>query len=307
MCVASLISQTCSCCPFLLNSSVPAQSFLRIRDVNLDGQLSNECTVVRDLGFDVGQAIVRKADKLKAVITGLSGNSVTINVEDGPISGLAQVAARSFRQGEWKILKTAPEPPLEVSDCRLHSALHSREMKIGHVRGKVFSVLLSLENKHKQVLSGIKMTIKPQRDVIATRVFQPGKLVLVPCTYKIEARGEPAAGSIPLGEIEGIKFQLAPCYQGPDKDGSLEQAYLQPFWSVRVTHEAAKANVELRPVLSYDENNDKINVPLLQNTKDIYVDDVLLQFVPKKEKRVSVEPLVPLPEPAKRRRTKGSG
>lgn len=267
-----------------------------------EGNVSQQIALVKEMGFDVGSRILRKQDKCQAVITAMNDDKVTLEVEDGPISGSAQVSAASFRKGEWKLYKGKVEPPLELPNCCDHSALKSQEMQIQLVRGKVFQELFKAEQKHAAVLKHIKMQIKPHREVKANQLFNPGKLLLVPCTFKLETRGTPAAGSIPLGKIKGIKVALCPCYQGPDKDGCMDEAFLQPFWFVKPTHDPDKVNMELTTIFGPDDANDSCSIPLLRNTKDVYVDDVLMRYVAKEKKQVEVEPLAPI---AKRQRMKG--
>ena len=64
----------------------------RIRDVDDDGKVSEEVSLVRELGFEVGQAVMRKQDKIKGTIEAMAGDKITINVDDGPITGRAHVS-----------------------------------------------------------------------------------------------------------------------------------------------------------------------------------------------------------------------
>ena len=134
-------------------------------------------------GFEVGQAVMRKQDKIKGTIEAMAGDKITINVDDGPITGRAHVSTEGFRKGQWKILKTKPEPPLEVLDCSLYSALASEEFKICVTKGQIFKTLLDMEEKHKRVLACVKMTLKPHRMSLHSRPF-----LLVNCALCLAAR-----------------------------------------------------------------------------------------------------------------------
>lgn len=276
----------------------------RIRDVNIDGKVSEEVSLVRELGFEVGQAVMRKQDKIKGTIEAMAGDKITINVDDGPITGRAHVSTEGFRKGHWKVLKTKPEPPLEVLDCSLYSALASEEFKICVTKGQILKTLFDMEEKHKKVLACVKMTLKPHRDVIALKAFPVGKLCLVPCSTKIETRDKLAAGSVSLGTINGTMFQVCSYFVGPDKDQNFDKAFLQPFWSVRVTHDPDKANVSIEPQLDLSTTNQNFTIPVMRNIKEVAANDVLLRYVQKDKPEVQVEPLVP--EPKRRRTGKGS-
>lgn len=273
---------------------------LRVRDRDQDGQLlTEEASLVAELGFRVGQPVIRKQDKVTATIVALKGDKVTLDICDGPISGTATVSAESFRKGQWKILKSVPEAKLEVTDVPAHSALNSQEMTMAHTRGKIIDKLLQLEKQHKTVLTGVKVQLKPVRDVIAVQKFSIGALCLVPCTFKVESKEKAPPQSIPIGMIRGIKFQLASCFVGPDKDGSLDHSFIQPFWLIRSTHHQEKANMELVGSLNEDYDNSGLAVPLFKNIKVIADGDVLLRYAPKEEKKEDLDDLVPV----KRRKT----
>ena len=276
----------------------------RIRDVDDDGKVSEQVAFVRELGFAVGQAVMRKQDKIKGTIEAMAGDKITINVDDGPLTGRAHVSTEGFRLGHWKVLKTRPEPPLEVPDCSPYSALASQEFNMCVTKGQIFKILLDMEEKHKKVLAGVKMTLKPHRDIIALKAFPVGKLCLVPCSTKIETRDKLAAGSVSLGTINGTMFQLGSYFVGPDKDQNFDNAFLQPFWSVRVTHDPDKANVSIQPQLDLATDNSNFTIPVMRNIKELAANDVLLRYVQKDKPEVQVEPLVP--EPKRRRTAKGS-
>ena len=99
-------------------------------------------------------------------------------------------------------------------------------------------------------------------------------------------------------------FQLGSHFVGPDKDGSFDKAFLQPFWSVRVTHDPEKANVVIEPLIDLATDNSSLRIPVIRNTKEVEVEDVLLRYVQKDKPQVQLEPLVP--EPKRRRTGKGT-
>ena len=99
-------------------------------------------------------------------------------------------------------------------------------------------------------------------------------------------------------------FQLGSYFVGLDKDQNFDNAFLQPFWSVRVTHDPDKANVSIQPQLDLATDNSNFTIPVMRNIKELAANDVLLRYVQKDKPEVQVEPLVP--EPKRRRTAKGS-
>ena len=97
---------------------------------------------------------------------------------------------------------------------------------------------------------------------------------------------------------------MGSCFVGPDKDQNFDKAFLQPFWSVRATHDPDKANVSIEPQFDLATNNPNFTIPVMRNIKELAANDVLLRYVQKDKPEVQVEPLVP--EPKRRRIGKGS-
>ena len=257
--------------------------------------MKSEVDLVKEMGFAVGMSIYRKKDKVLGTIKAMQGDTITIEVDDGPISGEATVSAQSFRKGDWKVNKKKPEPNL-MAPCCAHNGLTSKEMKIGVTKGKIMQTLLDLEKQHENKLDKVIMQVKPQRLVRATEVIKKGKLTLVPRSYKIETRDECAAGSVALGVIDGQKYQLAPRIQ-VQQEGGLDESFLHPFWMVRTTNKADEANMKIVNTLKVDAKNNEVKIPIMQNIVDISLDETLKRYVEPKA-GPPVEPLVP----AKRRR-----
>ena len=90
--------------------------------------------------------------------------------------------------------------------------------------------------------AGLKLNVRPSKDVIATSSFATGKLVLVPCTMKISAN-EPKSGmfvslakKIKVGDTM-VKFHLQSQVALKVKNDALQtDSSLAPFWMVKRTH-----------------------------------------------------------------------
>ena len=274
--------------------------FFRIRKVGEDGQLEEGVQMLAELGFQVGMHVMRKSDKVKGQIVQMTGNQVTLDVHDGPITGTAQISADGFRKGQWKISKER-EKPLEIESCETYSALcQSKDICLKIVQGKVAAALMAAEEKFQDSLKGLKLVLKPCRDIVATKRFSKGQLTLVPVTPKIVVTDQPSAGMVSLGKVDGFKIFLMPCFVGPDKDGNYEDCFLPPFWGVRTTHDIEKANVEWHNVMEEGKANNQVKITLLKNTKEIEEKETLLRYVAKKERAEELEDFVPVPAPKRR-------
>lgn len=249
---------------------------------------------------------MRKADKVRGEILSMHGGTVTIEVHEGPITGTAQVSASGFRRGQWRISKEKVAP-LDVAGDKHSAFVKCKELKLRVVQGKVAAALLTAEEKWKSCLQGLKITLKPSRDVMTLHKFEKGDLILNPATPKIVTTDNPTGGMISLGKIDGFPIHLVPHFQGPDKDGKYDDAFLPPFWAVRTTHDQSKSNMEMHHVFDPTKTNNAVKVTVMRNTKDIGENEVLLRWVPKKESEEVLEELTPVPPAKKRMTAKGTG
>ena len=260
--------------------------------------------MLTEQGFHVGCVVMRKADKVRGEILSMAGSTVVIEVHEGPLTGTAQISADGFRRGQWKISKEKIAP-LEVAGDR-HSALgKSKELRLKVVQGKVAAAILAAEEKSKSCLAGLKVTLKPSRDVMAVKEFAKGELILNPATPKIVASDNPTSGMVSLGKIDGFLIHLVPHFQGPDKEGSYEEAFLPPFWAVRTTHDVSKTNMEMHHVYDPSKTNNVAKLTVMRNCRDIAANEVLFRWVPKKESTEVLEELTPVPPTKRKVTTKG--
>lgn len=273
--------------------------------------MADHATLLQEGGFEIGQLIERKADRVMAKLDRVAGNKAVLLLQDGPLSGWATVSVASLLKGEWK--KAAPKvDPVELPDFHGCLPTCSRELCLMQVKGSIAGKLLDLEKKHIKVHDGLKVFLKPMKAVIAQKRFGKGELVLVPSTTKIvteQPQSGVCLGSVGLAqEIESadISLWLAPCTILP-KEGGLKQPFVAPFWFVRSTSVKEDANCEVVPVMDSDHPNHLLKVPFLRNFKPIKSDEELLCFAEKVAKQASVEALTQMtPEPpTKRRRGKG--
>ena len=74
---------------------------IRMLTYDRHGELAECEAIVKELGFNAGDAVMRRADKVAATISGFTQSHVILRIESGLISGTAKVLAKSFSKKEW--------------------------------------------------------------------------------------------------------------------------------------------------------------------------------------------------------------
>lgn len=271
----------------------------RKREHHEDGRIANHLSLLEERGFGLECWVQRKKDKAFGQIRDVKENTVVLNIESGPLTGLAQVNLDAFLKGEWRAAKP-PAETQELEGFQNHTAQHCHEGLVKVTVGVLVEKLTFLEGSHISVYDGLKVMLKPSKNIVTTKSFAPKKLVLVPTTLKVEVREDPPAGYVSVGRVgTDMSFCLGPMFVLPT-DG--KTGFVSPFWLVRQTHKSDEANVELSTVIDPTDKNSKMSIPVLVNPHAIAEGTVLMRYVAKPP--VETEELVPLA--SKRRRTKGS-
>ena len=287
-----------------VESAVEAPQFT----YSAEGQLSDPKVLVQEAGFAENQLVMRKQDKTRATIVSIQGGSVTLDVEneDGTTKKV-MASYRAFFSGEWKKLKEA-RAPVSIEDYRPFLVDASSDFNLQIAKAKLMQDMQQLEKQHCKVHEGLKLNVRPSKDVIATSNFEVGKLVLVPCTMKISANQPKSGMFVPLTKTikvgaTMVQFHLQAQVALKVKDDELQgDSSLAPFWMVKTTHEMDEANMAIV--------EGSKNVPIMKNIVDVAAGDSLIRYVDKEE--VEVEPLVDVTvasqpdgsEPKRRRTTK---
>ena len=199
--------------------------------------------MLAESGFSIGDTVERKKDKIHGLITSISGSEVTLTVDESVFSGgQCTVHGKSFLQSEWRAIKQKSDPE-EITDQG--SPLdHPGVIKMIN-KGKLISELVSLAQKNDHV-NHLQLFNKPKM-VCARRAFKPGKLILVPLTFKIETCPEGCASKTNgiLVQEGGVKYSLLPCAILPKPDGQNQSPhFVIPYWLVRPAEKEEEANVE---------------------------------------------------------------
>ena len=287
-------------------------SNIRLREFTREGELKEPVNLVREMGFKEGQFVQQKGSKIVAKILEMKGDQIVLNVQDGLITGKAKVGVSAFLKKEWRIGQ-APQETEEVPNFLQHTAQQSLELSILLAKADVVRKLLEMESAHQTVYESLKLIRKPQKSVVATANISKGALKLVPTTTRIEIKQpdeEASHGALCLGmvskvpQLEQKSFWLSPVFTAPGPEGKC--GFVSPFWLVKATHEKQDSNCEISLRFKPDAPNFDLKVPVIRNTKAIEAGQVLQCYVPKADTHVQLEELVPLEEPAMKRRRQKS-
>ena len=71
-------------------------SELRHREYDSSGTLASKSSILKESGFHEKQFVIRRGDKVIAQIVEFQNDHVKLHVEEGPITGYAQVSVASF-------------------------------------------------------------------------------------------------------------------------------------------------------------------------------------------------------------------
>ena len=283
--------------------------FLRsLRIFDSHGVLLNNARVT-DLGFEVGQDVLRKADGVVAKIDKITPDFVhLISAQDG---ALVRASSESFVTGKWKKHVPKADPQL-LEGWAAYSPGNSQEMLCSVIKGAVFKAMLEqyYEFKHEDA---IQIFLKPSRDVKVCKGFQCHHLKLPCATSRLEIKSQGdkvAQGALQLGKLKvgtgkDLIMFMTPVVQMPKVDGAV--AFVNPAWVMRTTTDRDEANMELsgsgRSGWSNQQLHNpssKIALPIIRNFKALSEGDSLVLYRPDLAKSEVVEELQPL---AKRRKS----
>ena len=247
------------------------------------GQLADKALLLVEKGYTVKSWVSRKKDKITAQIKSMSNTVVILSIEEGDLAGTVSVSHNSFHKGEWRVVK----PPVEkvhLDHLELYVASTNNEFMKKILIGRITGKLLEMETSNMDVVEGLKLALKPRRNVIACKKFSKGKLVLVPTTLRIESKdvSEHASGnqSICIGKCgtENTVY-LNPCFANPSDKVDPGVAFVAPFWLVQTTHVQEEAKMHMSLTVGPSEKNATLKIPTLVNSCAVNTDDVLLRFL----------------------------
>lgn len=191
----------------------------KVRAVDEAGHETGDARLV-NLGFEIGQSVVRKSDDVLGTIHALGTNVIVQLSSDGNLYSLPQQAFIA----EWKQQPRGQMP----ERIQVFSDAQSSLDKM-HVKSSVFLAMTNMTT----VWQGIEVQTKPNKKVFATKKWAKGKLLLVPLTWRIEIHEQPNSTGVELGKSpQGYVQLMAP------------SGYI-PWWCMATSDEKDKCNMDL--------------------------------------------------------------
>ncbi|CAJ1345973.1 unnamed protein product [Effrenium voratum] len=256
------------------------------------GKLQDQSILVKEKGFQVGSFVVRKKDKARGQIHAMESLVVVLSIETESVSSKCKVPI---------VKKPAESLEFTWPEYKDFAGTNSDLLQLMAVRGRVAEAVLQAGRKFERTMEGLKLQVKPMRNVVCQKAFAKGNMILAPSTHKVEVK----PGGLPLGKI--VQLFLYSCFSPPGKDGSLDRSVLCPFFMVRKTDQEEEANCAISPLFGDEDNSDVKIIPLLINRRALSPGESLLLFSPRPEEsepELKVEP--PAAEPRQRKRLKSA-
>ena len=292
-----------------------------MRKYDGDGNLVGRSRqLVEEMGFTIGSHVCRKADKVVGSIESFEKDMVVLKIDEGHVSGRAQISYMSFIKKEWaKFTPKKDDEPIQehwkMQPCS------QTEWVTQIIKSQILLALhLAVDSLTlRTVAEGLLVVNKPTKYVKANRAFKKGEIQLVPQTTKICATENdyPVSG-VPLGTLhQDLKFYLMPWTIAPSAKSS---GVINPFFFVTTSDVLEECNLQIAPpnLEEYKIPGVRskfaalpIKIPIMSNPKPVKAGERLVVYKEKATRFVEVEELVAHPEdepeaPArKRRRTKG--
>ena len=269
-----------------------------MRSFDKDGKLVNEECLVHEVGFDVGQLVQRKSDKVKGTIKELKDGKVYLEVVDDE-GNLKNVSAtyRSFFSGEWKTIKE--KKSLSVEDLTPYLLDSSAYWKTQVNKAKIIMELHELHAKHASVISDLTMNVRPTRGIFSKCSYPKNKLVLVPLTDKIVEKQPQTGMSVEIGKEKKFYLQGHNLIKVND-DGLEAETFIHPFWLVRTSHEHEEVNMEI-----VSKRHGDFNIPVMTNITEVSEGAELVRYLAKRAS--PIEDLEVVDDSTKRRRIRKKG
>lgn len=248
------------------SSTANKHTHLDMTEVTADGRVADVSRLLLAAGFTLG-AHIRRADSTTAILVAVEGEKVRLSLND---SAFALMDIPQFLKEQW-IVYTPKAGPELVDACKLIAG-NCVEYSAQVMKARILLELDALTIKYQKLIEGVQVFNKP-KSVQVSSAWQKGQLVIVPTTTRISHK----LGDMTIrvsdhlyinGGMDDAQFWLtAP----PSSDAG----FVAPFWSVQVTNEADKANMEL---IHAKTVIDKLFIPVYKNTVKLSPGDVLMVY-----------------------------
>ena len=283
---------------------------LRLCELDSAGQETNDARL-RSAGFEIGQDVVRRSDSSTGQIKAMNATDVTLLVG----TNFVKVPAKQFLAGDWKEYTVKPVP--EAVPFLDSLPVNCLEFQMGMWKARVLKQMILDETMGASHYEGLKVFLKPSRDVRATIRFEKGALQIVASTHRVDVKptGSTMNSSFCCGtaEMQSQIFDIwlsSPVQQSPTQ-------VLHPFWVLRTSANVAECNLELTPKNHGGRRlrmeGESWHIPIAKNSKVINPGDSLILYkpvtaakpeplVPEKKRMTAKQPEPSVPEPKRARK-----
>ncbi|CAE7836393.1 unnamed protein product [Symbiodinium sp. CCMP2592] len=250
-----------------------------------------------ELGFQVGNMVIRKADEVVGTIKKMTADHVDLVLQD---FSACRVSSQSFVEGLWRhhVPKAEAVP---LPDWSAHAPSVSKDFVFSCVKSVV---LLQMREQWMAFTeaTALDVFVKP-RDVQVSKDFGQGKLCLPVTSPRLDIRSSSStspSGSIKAGCIktssEDHILYILPMVQFPKDGQGSGQGFVNPTWIMRTTSDRTEANMEVVGKGSEKLTPDyrKIQLPYVKNIRKVSAGQSLLLYRPETGKPEQPEALRPL-------------
>ena len=233
-----------------------------LRELGDDGSLVDPTTLIKELGWQVGQTCRPKKDhKVSGIITEITKDAIKVDLGHGVIQ---KVPAEDFESGQW--VRFTPKAAASTLDVEVKwLPQNSHELHIMAMKGKIMQELLELTKQYTENMDSLHVQIKPGKTCKAGKKIAKGKLTLIPATLRVHAQAgkQKQEPCIVETEMKDVMFWLSPTINMPDPDDDTKEAFIAPFWFVKSHHHTPLCNMN---IVKVNIDGSKIKFPALRNS-----------------------------------------
>lgn len=250
---------------------------LRLREFNEDGSLKDALSLLTENGFEVGQLVERKGDRMKCFIESASESIVKLSL-DGTRDIFINVPMVEFLDKKWSVKRVNEQ--VSVTLIPKPNSCKCADFQIAKYRAMIQLELCHMTVGYEDVVQHVQICVKPTRGVMVTKQFLKGKLTLVPTTLKVVAKGVKEDVPKSAVVVKTPYHDAVFCLSNVSLPKSADEGIAVPFWFLG-RGEEDKQNMEIVHIkLSGD-----LIVPVARNTKQLKDGDML--YLPKAEDQSS--------------------
>ena len=156
----------------------------------------------------------------------------------------------------------------------------TKTAQLAKTKAELLLVVLEAHRKFLPMHQHLQAQVSPFKAVQVSKGFEIGGLTLVPTTYSVnvaQAKVPPNGVNCGPHDILGTEYNvwLASTLQLEDPEKPDKEVFVPPFFLVRVTHDSAKSNMEVKQK-GYAASG--VSLPVMRNIKKLVKGDELFVF-----------------------------